>query len=66
MSRRQAGFLIGFLVAVVLWAAGFWVTLGAVVAGAIGYAVVRVVDGEVDLGELTERVTGGRPQREPR
>ena len=59
MSRGQAGFLIGFLIAVLLWAAGFWVTVGAVAAGLLGWAVVRVLDGDLDLGELSERVGGG-------
>ncbi|MBW3602139.1 MAG: hypothetical protein KY434_05500 [Actinobacteria bacterium] len=58
MSRRQTGFLIGFLIAVLGWAAGLWVTLGAILAGLIGYLVVRVLDGDVDLSELADRVSG--------
>jgi uncharacterized membrane protein len=56
MTRGQAGFLIGFLIAVLIWAAGFWVAFGAAFAGVIGYAVVRVVDGDVDVTALGERI----------
>ncbi|CAN5149919.1 hypothetical protein BH20ACT9_BH20ACT9_16330 [soil metagenome] len=63
MSRRQTGFLIGFLIAVFGWVAGFWVTLGAILAGLIGYVVVRVLDGDVDLSEFADRVTGSERER---
>jgi hypothetical protein len=36
------------------WEAG-WVVLAAVAAGLIGLAVVRVLEGTLDLNELTER-----------
>lgn len=52
MTRGQAGFFIGFALAVLAWAAGFWVTLGAALAGLIGWAAVRVLDGGVDIDEL--------------
>lgn len=55
MSHGQAGFLIGFLIAVLLWAAGFWVTVGAVAAGLLGFAAVRIVDGDLDVSELSDR-----------
>jgi hypothetical protein len=40
------------------WAAGFWVGLGAILLGLIGYAAARVLEGDLDLGELTDRFTG--------
>jgi hypothetical protein len=58
MSRRQFGFLVGFLVAWLLWAAGFWVGLGAILLGLVGYAAARALEGDLDLGELTDRFTG--------
>jgi uncharacterized membrane protein len=58
MSRRQFGFLVGFLVAWLWWAAGFWVGLGAILLGLIGYATARALEGDLDLGELTDRFTG--------
>lgn len=52
MTRGQAGFFIGFALAVIVWAAGFWVAIGAGLAGLIGWATVRVIEGDVDLDEL--------------
>ncbi len=54
MSRQQYAFLIGVLLVAVAWAAG-WVVLAASAAGLIGVGVVRVLEGDVDLGELAER-----------
>lgn len=60
MSPRQFGFVAGLLIAW-LWAdKGFLVALGGVVAGLIGYAVVRVLEGDLDLGELTDRFSSSR------
>jgi hypothetical protein len=57
MSHRQYGFLVGLLV-VWLWASvGFLVAVAAVAAGLVGYAVARVLDGGVDLGEVASRFT---------
>lgn len=52
MTRGQAGFFIGFALTVLAWAAGFWVTLGAALAGLIGWAAVRLLDAGVDIDEL--------------
>lgn len=54
MSRRQFAFLIGVLLVWLAWAAG-WVVLAAIAAGLIGWGVVRVLEGDVDLTELSER-----------
>lgn len=58
MSRGQAGFFIGFALVVFLWFAGFWVALGAAVAGVVGYAVARISEGDVDLRPFAERLSG--------
>lgn len=67
MTSGQAGFLIGFALAVLVWAGGFWVTVGAALAGLIGWAVVRVLDGDVDLDELQNALSRGdrRSSRRP-
>jgi hypothetical protein len=68
MSRRQFGFLAGFLFAALAWAASFWVALGAVLVGLIGYVAGRALDGDLELdrlgelGELADRVTSARNQ----
>jgi hypothetical protein len=54
VSRRQFAFLIGVLLVWLAWAAG-WVVLAAIAAGLIGWGVVRVLEGDVDLTELSER-----------
>jgi uncharacterized membrane protein len=60
MSRRQFGFLVGFFTAWLLWAASFWVALGALSLGLIGYTVARVLEGDLELGELVERLASPR------
>jgi|tagenome__1003787_1003787.scaffolds.fasta_scaffold19607194_2 hypothetical protein len=68
MSSRQFGYLAGFLFVALAWAASLWVALSAVLLGLIGYAVGRVLDGDVELGQLGElgrfadRVTSARNQ----
>jgi uncharacterized membrane protein len=63
MSRRQYGFLVGFLIAWLLWAASLWVTLGAILLGLLGYAIARVIEGDLDLsglGDLADRIGNTR------
>jgi hypothetical protein len=61
VSRRQFGFLIGVLLVWLAWDAG-WVVLAAVAAGLVGYGIVRVLEGDFDITELSERFRP-RPRR---
>jgi hypothetical protein len=54
VSRSQFGFVIGVLLVWLAWEAG-WVVLAAIAAGLIGLGVVRLLEGHLDLGELTDR-----------
>lgn len=58
MSRRQYAFLIGVLLVWLAWSGG-WVVFGAIAAGVVGYGIVRVLEGDVDLDALTERFRAG-------
>ncbi|WBB69007.1 hypothetical protein [Micromonospora sp. WMMD812] len=60
MSRQQFGFLAGFLVVAVWAAAGIGVAALAVLAGLFGWLVVRVLDGDLAVTGLGDRV---RPAR---
>ena len=54
VSRQQYVFIVGVLLVWLAWAAG-WVVLAAIAAGLIGWGVVRVLEGEVDLDDLSAR-----------
>jgi hypothetical protein len=54
MSRQQYAFITGVLLVWMAWAAG-WVVLAAVAAGLIGLGIVRVLEGQLDLGEVAEK-----------
>lgn len=54
MTRRQFGYLVGFLFVWLAWAAG-WLVLAAVAVGLVGYGAVRLLEGAVDFGQWTER-----------
>jgi hypothetical protein len=54
MSRPQYAFIVGLLLVWLAWDAG-WVVLAAVAAGLIGLGIVRVLEGDVDLNEVTDR-----------
>ncbi|MEV0649062.1 hypothetical protein AB0I28_27790 [Phytomonospora sp. NPDC050363] len=57
MSQQQFGFLAGFLF-VGLWAvAGIGPAIGALIVGAIGFFIGRVLDGNVDVADLVGRFT---------
>jgi hypothetical protein len=64
VSRAQYAFIVGVLLVWFAWAAG-WVVLAGIAAGLIGWGIVRVLEGDVDLGEIGERFksTSGRPPR---
>lgn len=55
MSWQQFGYFTGFLF-IALWAvAGVGAALGALIVGAIGFYIGRVLDGNVNVGELVDR-----------
>jgi hypothetical protein len=56
MSRRQYGFLVGFLIVWVIGLSGWSVALWAIVAGSVGHLVVRYLEGDLDLERLTDRL----------
>ncbi|MFG1841404.1 hypothetical protein ACGFH8_23635 [Micromonospora sp. NPDC049175] len=63
MSRQQFGFLAGFL-AVAVWAlASIGVAALAVLAGLLGWLVVRVLDGDLTVTGLGDRHTDPRRRR---
>lgn len=65
MSRQQFAFAIGFAVVAVWAAAGFGAAVAAVLAGVAGFLIARVLDGQVDVGELMDRIGAGS-RRSPR
>ncbi len=54
MTRSQYVFLIAVLLVWLAWEAG-WVVLAAVAAGLIAWGIVRVLEGELDLDQMTAR-----------
>jgi hypothetical protein len=54
MSRPQYVFLIAILLVWLAWAAG-WVVVAAIAAGLIAWQAVRVLEGDVDVDQLSER-----------
>ncbi len=54
MSRPQYVFLIAVLLVWLAWVAG-WVVLAAIAAGLIGWQAVRLLEGELDMREISER-----------
>jgi hypothetical protein len=60
MTRQQFGFVIGFLVAAVWALAGFGAAAAAVLAGLVGWLAVRVLDGDVTVAGLANRVAPTR------
>jgi hypothetical protein len=64
VSRQQFAFIVGVLLVWLAWAAG-WVVLAAVAAGLIGVAVVRVLEGDVDLDEFVGRFRSSGSSKRP-
>jgi hypothetical protein len=60
VNRQQFGFVAGFAIATLWWAAGFLVAIAAVVAGLLGWAVAALVEGRWNASELLSRVSGSR------
>jgi hypothetical protein len=54
VSRAQYAFLIAVLLVWLAWAAG-WVVLAAIAAGLIAWQAVRLLEGDLDVTELSER-----------
>jgi hypothetical protein len=54
VSRAQYVFLIGVLLVWLAWAAG-WVVLAAIALGLIFWEAVRLLEGDLDVNDLTER-----------
>jgi chromate transport protein ChrA len=55
MERAHVGLLVGLLLGLALVLTSFGEMLIVALAALIGWVVVRVVDGDVDLGELVNR-----------
>lgn len=60
MTGRQFGYFAGFLFAWLAWAASFWVALGAITLGLLGWLAARVLEGDLDLEDLSDRLGGSR------
>ncbi len=60
MSRQQYAFVIGVVLVWVAWDTG-WVVLAAIAAGLIGLGIVRLLQGELDLNEFSERFRSSKP-----
>ncbi|MFC3502230.1 hypothetical protein ACFOOK_14825 [Micromonospora krabiensis] len=60
MSRQQFGFLAGFLVVAVWVTAGIATAGLAVLAGLFGWLVARVLDGDLAVTGLGDRVRAPR------
>jgi hypothetical protein len=57
MTKTQFGFAVGFAIAVVWALAGFLVVIAAVVAGLLGFALVRVLEGSPEVSEFMSRLS---------
>jgi hypothetical protein len=60
MTRTQFGFAVGFAAAVIWAALGFLVMIGVLVAGAAGWAVVALIDGTLNTGEVRSWLSHSR------
>jgi len=55
MQRAHVGIFIGLILGLALVLANFGDMLIVALAGVIGYLVMRVVDGDLDVGEFLNR-----------
>ena len=55
MERAHVGIFIGLILGLALVLASFGEMLVVALAGVIGYLVMRVVDGDLDIGEFLNR-----------
>jgi len=55
VERAHVGIFIGLILGLALVLASFGEMLVVALAGAIGYLVMRVVDGDLDIGEFLNR-----------
>jgi len=55
------GLFVGLILGLTWSLQGFGEMVGVALAGAIGFVVMKVVEGEIDLGELIDRTR--KPQR---
>lgn len=56
MSKAQFGFAVGFAIAVVWVVTNFLVVIAATAAGLLGYAVVRVLEGNPEASAMLDRL----------
>ena len=56
MTRQQFGFLAGFLLVAVWALGGAGAAAAATLAGLAGFLVARVLDGDVSVAGLADRV----------
>jgi chromate transport protein ChrA len=55
MQRAHVGIFIGLILGLALVLTSFGEMLVVALAGAIGWVVIRVVDGDLDVGEFLNR-----------
>jgi uncharacterized membrane protein len=55
------GLFVGLILGLTWSLQGFGEMVGVALAGAVGFVVMKVVEGEIDLGELIDRTR--RPPR---
>ncbi len=61
MQPTVIGLFVGLILGLTWSLQGFGEMVGVALAGAIGFVVMKVVEGEIDLGELIDRTR--KPQR---